>query len=73
MFRTTSDAIGAAERMNDSSQPVHSWPCSQITTGKGFDSAASTTFETMLESSPIRDVSATHPFKKSRRLRPLRR
>ena len=67
---TRSDASGAAERINDSSHPVHSWPCSQITTGSGFVSAASTTVDSISVLNPISDVSATQPFKKLRRLSP---
>ena len=73
LLSTRSDASGAPERMKDSSQPVHSCPCSQITTGSGFVSAASTTFVIMSVLSPISDVSVTQPFKKLRRLMPFAR
>ena len=59
--------------MNDSSQPVHSCPCSQITTGSGFASAASTTFVRLSVLSPMSDVRVTQPLRKFRRLKPFAR
>ena len=44
-----------------------------MTTGKGFASAASTTFVSMSVLSPISDVSVTQPFRKLRRLIPFTR
>ena len=72
MFKSKSEAKGVSERKNDSSQPVHSCPCSQITGVNTFVSAASTTFATILGPRPKIPVKVTQVFKKLLRLISLR-
>ena len=69
MFKITSEVKGEDERIKDSLQPVHSWPCNQITVGNSVVSAALTTVSNIVGGRPKIAVSATQDFINVRRLK----
>ena len=65
--------VGAAERVKDSVQPVHSWNESQITDGRLALSRAAATAGIALGGNAIKAVRVAHHFKNPRRLMPMER